>query len=463
MSTTKHSILCVDDEEEILKSLKRTLRKESFNVLTAVGGREGLSVLEQHEVQLVISDQRMPEMTGTEFLEEVKQLYPDIVRVILSGYTDINCMLDAINKGEIYRFTTKPWNEDELKKTIYQGIEQYELLNNLRQQNERSASNFYLDQEQYVGQYHILRRLGQGSMGVVYLAEKLDDSDKEYYAIKMLKPSVYEEEHKFACLERFKREAYAASKVKHPNIVEIIEFGFEGSQPFIVMEYIQGISLKYFMGSEQFDGLDDRLKTKIIRQIAIALEKMHSMNIYHRDIKPDNIIVDDDLNAKITDFGIARLPESELTLTKETFGTPNYLSPEAFNTAKVDHRSDFFSLGILAYLFYLCRQPFPTGNIALRANAVQNFKPIAPRQLRQNFPLQLQGVLAKLLKKSPGDRYQSATEIVADLDVYLSDEIGKNNEKYRERIEQSDDWEYQPPTKKISEPFAKKVYRRIFG
>ncbi len=125
MSTT---ILCVDDEENILASLKRLLRKESYRLLTASSGAEGLAILEKETAQLVISDQRMPSMSGTEFLQKVKELYPDTVRVVLSGYADVTVILDSINKGEIYRFLTKPWNDEELKIHIRQCLAHYDLV-----------------------------------------------------------------------------------------------------------------------------------------------------------------------------------------------------------------------------------------------------------------------------------------------------------------------------------------------
>ena len=128
METFKHTILCVDDEQNILNSLKRLLRKEQFKLLTTTSGREGLELLTQNDVQIVISDQRMPEMNGTEFLKEVKVLYPDIIRIILTGHTDVDTISNSINEGHIYKFFLKPWNDQHLTLEIRQAIEQYELI-----------------------------------------------------------------------------------------------------------------------------------------------------------------------------------------------------------------------------------------------------------------------------------------------------------------------------------------------
>lgn len=137
------SILCVDDEVNILQSLKRLLRKEPYKLFVANSGKEGLEIMKNNPIQIVLSDQRMPEMTGCDFLKEVKALYPNTVRVVLSGYADVGVIVESINQGEIYRFLTKPWNDEELKANIRQCFEQYEmrcenirLLKTVQEQND---------------------------------------------------------------------------------------------------------------------------------------------------------------------------------------------------------------------------------------------------------------------------------------------------------------------------------------
>ena len=124
----KHTVLCVDDEENILRALKRVLRKEDYNLLTAGSGEEGLKILTENTVQLVLSDQRMPEMNGTDFFAEIKDIYPDTIRIILSGYTEISSITESINKGHIYKFFLKPWNDENLKLEISKALEQYDLI-----------------------------------------------------------------------------------------------------------------------------------------------------------------------------------------------------------------------------------------------------------------------------------------------------------------------------------------------
>jgi len=128
MSEHKHTVLLVDDEEKILHSLKRLLRKEGYRLFTASSGAEGLKVLEENDVHLVISDQRMPQMSGTEFFAAVKERYPDSIRIILTGYTDVDSITESINKGHIYKFFLKPWNDQSLKLEIKQALDQYDLI-----------------------------------------------------------------------------------------------------------------------------------------------------------------------------------------------------------------------------------------------------------------------------------------------------------------------------------------------
>jgi len=137
MNDYRHTVLCVDDEENILHSLKRLLRKEGYRLLTATSGAEGLKKLQENSVHLVVSDQRMPEMSGTEFLAKVKENYPDTIRIVLTGYTEVDSITASINKGHIYKFILKPWNDQNLKLEIKQGLDQYALVQSNKRLHER--------------------------------------------------------------------------------------------------------------------------------------------------------------------------------------------------------------------------------------------------------------------------------------------------------------------------------------
>jgi len=128
MNDNEHTVLLVDDEEKILHSLKRLLRKEGYRLFTASSGAEGLKILEENDIHLVISDQRMPQMSGTDFCAQVKEQYPDSIRIILTGYTDVDSITESINQGHIYKFFLKPWNDQGLKLEINKALDQYDLI-----------------------------------------------------------------------------------------------------------------------------------------------------------------------------------------------------------------------------------------------------------------------------------------------------------------------------------------------
>jgi response regulator RpfG family c-di-GMP phosphodiesterase len=127
-STPKHTILCVDDEKQILSALKRLLRKENFDLLTATSGEEGLNIMASRDIHLVISDHRMPQMSGISFLAKVRETYPDTIRILLTGYTEIDSIKASVNEGHVYKFLLKPWNDDDLKQEIRKALERYDLL-----------------------------------------------------------------------------------------------------------------------------------------------------------------------------------------------------------------------------------------------------------------------------------------------------------------------------------------------
>jgi len=129
----QYTVLLVDDEQSILSALRRSLRKEGYNIITAGSGEEALSMLAEQQVQLIVSDQMMPTMSGTEFFRKVRDIYPDTIRILLSGYTNASTLMESVNEGEVYKFFTKPWNDEELKVAIRRSLEQYELMAENRQ------------------------------------------------------------------------------------------------------------------------------------------------------------------------------------------------------------------------------------------------------------------------------------------------------------------------------------------
>jgi serine/threonine-protein kinase len=208
--------------------------------------------------------------------------------------------------------------------------------------------------------------------------------------------------------------------IDHPNIVKISDYGVADEEqiPYIVMEYLDGHFLDTVIASPK--QMHYREKVQIIRQTAIALDAVHAAGITHRDVKPSNIHVDQDLHVTLTDFGIARKSDSMLTHDGLFVGTPAYMSPEGCASPKVDGRSDIYSLGVVAFELFLGMLPFYDNSLFEFMHMVQHSRPPEPKKLDPDFPDFLQDILARMMKKDPDSRYQTARELEEDLDLFLN-------------------------------------------
>jgi serine/threonine protein kinase len=262
-----------------------------------------------------------------------------------------------------------------------------------------------------LGRYRIIRELGRGGMGVVYEAE--DESLQRRVAIKtILLPEDAGEraEHE----GRFRQEAKAAGGLSHPHVITIHELGREGQWLYIVMEMLPGVELVDLMKQR---ALSLPVAVKLAAQVASGLAAAHARGIVHRDIKPSNIMVLSGNHAKIMDFGIARVQASEVrTRTGLILGSPKYMSPEQVEGGAVDHRSDIFSLGCVAYEMVAGVPPFDGAALgSLLMNIVQAAPP-APSVHNAAVPSVLDEVIGKAMRKDPAERYQDAGEFARDLE-----------------------------------------------
>ncbi len=270
-----------------------------------------------------------------------------------------------------------------------------------------------------IGKYHIESQLGRGAMGVVYLAR--DPTIGRRVAIKCIHiPQGIDDDKIKEFRERFLREARAAGVMSHPNIVTVYEAdeGSSNHPPFIAMEYIDGETWNKKI--KRGEKIPPDLLFPALKEIASALDYAHKLNVIHRDIKPGNIIQTSDNRIKLMDFGIAKVPTSELTREGQFLGTPAYMSPEQVLGKTVDRTCDLFSLGVVAYEMISGKKPFDGDDIAVVLNKIVNEEPHDLRELSPEVSKEAWAIIKKLLKKKPEERYQNAEELIADIDAYLA-------------------------------------------
>ncbi|MFZ1918087.1 MAG: protein kinase [Terriglobales bacterium] len=270
---------------------------------------------------------------------------------------------------------------------------------------------------QTVSHYRIVGKLGGGGMGVVYEAE--DTRLTRRVALKFIPEDMAKDRKS---LDRFMREARAASQLNHPGICTIHDIEDNDGHPFIVMEKLEGTSLKDLMRNRKIE-VDEILD--IGTQVADALAASHAKGIIHRDIKPANIFVSQSGQTKILDFGLAKIVhdpnsseaafEDSLTAMGVIPGTAIYMSPEQARSEELDARSDLFSLGVVLYEMATGKKPFATGNVITTLAAVLNEKPVAPLQLNPKLPPDLEGIIGRAMEKERGHRYPNALAMKGDL------------------------------------------------
>ena len=258
------------------------------------------------------------------------------------------------------------------------------------------------------GRYRVIKRLGSGGMADVYCAQ--DQQLGRQVALKLLYRHFAEDEQ---FVERFRREASSAAGLQHPNIVGIYDRGEWNGTYYIAMEFIEGRTLKDVI--RERGPAPPEAAVDIVLQILRAARFAHQRGIVHRDIKPHNVLIDDDGRVKVTDFGIARAGASDMTETGLIMGTSQYLSPEQAQGKPVDARSDLYSIGIVLYEMLTGRVPFDAESPVAVALKQVSEAPVPPRELNPEIPPALDAVVLRALEKDPARRFADADEFIAAL------------------------------------------------
>ncbi len=394
-------ILVVDDDEMVRMLLHKALKIQGYEVDLAGTFHEALEKLALLHYDLILTDINLPDISGEELLVFCKTNYKSTEVILITGAPQLDGAIQDIKKGA-FDYLAKPIALEKLYERVNAALIQSKTKHNISINTEDTLSD--------TG-YSVVRTLGSGNMGVVLLVEK----NKNYYAMKILRRESKDPLSDLK-VKRFIREAEILAKIDHPNIVKVLEFGMSGEEgvPYFVMEFIASQPLNHYIAQKT---LSTNEQVSIIRDISLALNVVHNEGILHRDIKPGNILITEDHQVKLTDFGIARVGDSNLTIPTEILGSPAYMSPEAFDSSQIkDQRSDIFSLGTIAYELLTGQKPFNGETIGEVMNEIRFNRPIEPMKIVPNLPPYLQDILAKMLAKKPEDRFDSAEKVVEALD-----------------------------------------------
>ena len=401
-------VLAVDDEPAVLRFVARTLAEAPEFVLdTAANCVDATRLLETQSYDLVLTDVNLPDGSGIGLLATCRRQEPRPEVILITGKPDLDDAVSTVRTGA-YDYLAKPIGAAKLRASIAAA-----LTRRKRKQEHVSETRLILCEQR--PDLRTVRLLGTGSMGMVFLVERAG----QLCALKVLRswqPTGGAAEQR----ARFVREAEVLSSLDHPNIVRLLEhdLSFSVGRAYLLMEYVEGEPITVFAAAKR---LAARQRLGLIRQVAVALDAVHGKGIVHRDIKPENILVRADGHVKVTDFGIARLPQSSLTQPLETLGSPAYMAPESFDSEAVDPRADLFSLGVVAYEVLTGTNPFRRDTIPATVYAVRSLVVNDPLRLCPDLSRSQARWLLRLLAKEPQRRFASAAEAIRALDWTLAE------------------------------------------
>ena len=420
------TILAVDDEEAVLRLLEHQLMELRCAFIPTQSPAEAMHILQTREIAVLICDLRMPDIDGNTVMKIAREANPNIVSIMLTATVDHEATIRAINEAGIWKFISKPWKREELLSVVREGITRYSTLARQQEELTELAREITKDAKhapkrkghrglvrrtlQRIGfarsslsrraglssnRYKVIEILGEGGMGTVYLADDLLLGMP--VAIKVLGSSFTRDK---GAVSTLKQEARIAMQLSHRHIVRIHNLQKSGDHYFLVMEYVRGRTLRDIL--KRYGKLPVETVLQVVRVSADALSYAHRHKIIHRDLKPTNLMLGEDGVLKIIDFGVSCLVGTQ-KFTDDIIGTPTYMSPEQLKGKRLDHRTDIYSLGMIAYELLTGRQPTPDQTTA------SDVITVGPPDMNE-LPAAIGPVVEKAVAFKPEDRWPTADD-----------------------------------------------------
>jgi len=414
-------VLLASRDAEGRDKLVTALTKKDFEVKAVENVWKVFEALIDYTFDIFITDSNLPGTTCGELMRYCKKRHPAMQIIILAHNSSI---AEAVEMTKMGAFSYLEMPVDEKKIMPQARLALIEKKDNLIR---HLVPNLAINKNifKFLPNLDVVKQLGSGSTGIVFQVKK----DNANYALKILRSDLAPEMHQLQRGGQFLSEAKILSNIKHHNIVKIYDYGFSDNyMPYILMEFIKGQPLTKIIKN---DSLDVKKRFDLFIQMCKAIQFIHKNKVLHRDIKPGNIMITDDLTVKLTDFGLAHIIDTHSSSTdNEVAGSPAYMSPEAFNEVdKIDHRSDIFSLGVLGYELFTGEKPFFGNNISEIRHAICNTKPIAPSVIVPNINVEIENILNEMLAKKQKNRFNDLTKIINSTEILMSPSSNKKLSK----------------------------------